>query len=103
MKISITRLNGKPVDPDHVALFGEHFSKAFDDLTVNGRPTDEPGWQALNNELDKVEDHLKELYPLEKTLSVTYLKDMDKIIEKYGPVSVYIDEHGMKLSILNDF
>lgn len=100
MKVEVFRMNGKPVDKLDKEMFSKEFSDCFDAETKDGNPTDEEGWKALNDKLDKKEEELRAKYPAVKELSLVYMSQLEDFVKENGAVSVFIDIDGkLKIAI----
>ena len=104
MKIKTRRLNPNlPARPEHVIGFKTEFGKAFDEMMANGRPTTNEGWKEVNDKLDTVEAELRAKYPTEIELSLTYIKELEGVVDEFGAFSVYKDDEGvLRFSIINE-
>ena len=102
MLFKVFHIQHKPIDILERDLFVAEWKKESTEI-MNHRPTsgDELGWQAIKDELDKLELTLKTKYACNADWNIESVEELTKIVETYGTISICSELSGPVIYLMD--
>jgi hypothetical protein len=93
MLFKIYHIQNKPIDILERDLFVKEWrEKSSKLLEIKPASGDDIAWQAISDELDKIEYDLRARYKCQDEWNITSIEEMIKITESYGTTSICIED-----------
>lgn len=102
MLFKIYHIQNKPIDILERDLFVQEWKERSGKLLeIKPASGDDIAWQAISDELDKVEYELRSKYKCQDEWNVQSLEELVKIVESYGTASVCIENGNPVIYIMD--
>jgi len=102
MEFKVYHIMNKPIEPLHREAYTVEWKIRANELIAD-RPkaTDTEAWQAINVQLDDLQQELQDKYPCTSRWNVESFKDLETLVSNYGTISFCMEDGKLVIYIMD--